>query len=108
MEHAAETMAVARGAQQGAHSLPTEVLVIGGAGVLWLLAAGFRYMRRLVLEDDERQQRLRTEYVSMRSEIQELRQALAEVRQAFALCEQERRHQEAQILAIQERLERRG
>ena len=93
------TMAVAR---ESSGAVPNEVLAVGGAGVLFVLGLGLRYLRRLVLEDDDRQREVRAELGALRHEALELRSALYAVKQDYAICHSDRARLEADIESLRD------
>jgi TolA-binding protein len=85
-----DTLAVTRSAAAANADYTREVLLVGGAGVVFCVTAGLRYLRRLVVEDDARQRELRAEHVRLHREIAELRGMLSGLQTQYAVCEAQR------------------
>ena len=101
-----ETLAVAKQAQ--GHDYTRETLLLGGAGVVFLVAAGLRYLKRLVVEDDLRQRELRAEHVQLHREVAELRGMLAQIQTQYAVCEAQREALSREVAFIKQMVDRGG
>lgn len=84
-----------------------ETLTLGGLGAL-VVGLGWRYLMRLVREDDERQRLMRAELAQLHREVAENRALVADLHVKYAVCEAQRHALEADVAAIKETIRRSG